>query len=711
MSVALAKKYLKQYFGYEDFRPMQAEIIETVIQKKDCLVLMPTGGGKSVTFQIPSLIQEGITIVVSPLIALMKDQVDSLTANGIKAAFLNSSQSNSELQNIENKAIKGEIKILYVSPEKIVSESFSNFLKQLNVNLFAIDEAHCISQWGHDFRPEYTQLKFIKKYYPEIPIIALTATADKITARDIIKQLELVDCKQFISSFDRPNLSLTVLPGQKRIEKVLDFLEKHKNQAGIIYCLSRKTTEEVASRLKSEGYKADFYHAGLPSDKRSQVQTKFINDNIQIICATIAFGMGIDKSNVRWVIHYNMPKNIENYYQEIGRSGRDGSQSDTLMFYSYQDVSIYRNFISESQSNKEVELAKLQRIQEFAEAQTCRRKILLSYFGEYLDKDCGNCDVCKNPPEHLDGTIIAQMALSAIIRTDEKVGINMLVDILRGSQKADLLEKGFDKIKTYGVGKSIGFYDWQQYILQLINQGFIEIAFDQNNNLKATQAAEFVLRKNRKVILAKPIEPKQRNDENSIIEKPISKTKVLNDTLFERLRQLRKSIADSENVPAYVVFSDSTLEDMVSKKPTSYDEMSNISGVGDFKNNKYGENFIAEIIAFIREKSDEGAKIKGATYLISYEMFNEGKTVDEIATERKLSITTIISHLSEAYNSNKPLKIENIISESEIEEVRKAIIDLGDSKVLKPIFEYLEQKIDYGKIRFAITYLNKNNII
>jgi len=709
MNLPLAKNYLKQYFGYDEFRPMQAEIIETVIAKKDCLVLMPTGGGKSITFQIPALIQDGITIVVSPLIALMKDQVDSLVANGIKAAFLNSSQSSSEIQLIEKKVLNGEIKILYVSPEKIVSENFSFFLKQLNINLFAIDEAHCISQWGHDFRPEYTQLKFIKKYYPEVPIIALTATADKITARDIIKQLEMVEAKQFIASFDRPNLSLNVMSGQKRIEKILEFLKKHKNQSGIIYCLSRKSTEEVAARLITEGYNANFYHAGMSSENRSEVQTKFINDNIEIICATIAFGMGIDKSNVRWVIHYNMPKNIENYYQEIGRSGRDGSKSDTLMFYSYQDVTIYRNFISESNSNKDVELAKLQRIQEFAEAQTCRRKILLSYFGEYLEKDCGNCDVCQNPPEHLDGTIIAQMALSAIVRLEEKVGVVMLIDVLRGSHKADLMEKGYDKIKTYGVGKNIGFYDWQQYILQLINQGFIEIAFDQNNNLKTTNAAQFVLKKQRKVILAKPTEPHSRQDENNVVEKSLPKIKVLNDSLFERLRQLRKTIATTENVPAYIIFNDTTLEEMVAKKPTSFDEMANIMGVGEFKNKKYGENFISEIVAFIREKTIEGAKIKGATYIISYEMFNSGKTVEQIAKERNLAETTIISHLSEAYNSNKPINIDRVISQTELEQVKNAIKIVGDSNILKPIFEHLNGEINYGKIKFAINYINKNS--
>ncbi len=590
---------LKRYFGYQNFRPMQKEIIMNVLNKKDCLVLMPTGGGKSITFQIPAILQDGTALVISPLIALMKDQVDGLKANGVKAEFLNSSLTSAEITNIETKLLGGEIKILYISPEKLISQYFTNFLQTLKISLIAIDEAHCISRWGHDFRPEYTQLDFLKRYYPQIPIIALTATADKITARDIIKQLRLVDVIPFISSFDRPNLSLNVLPGQKKIDKILDFIKTNKNKAGIIYCLARKTTEEMASRLKAEGYSAEFYHAGMPAQRRNEVQTLFINDNIQIICATIAFGMGIDKSNIYWVIHYNMPKNLESYYQEIGRAGRDGSRADTLMFFSYQDVVTYRSFIAESPNNSEIEYAKLQRMQEFAEAQTCRRKILLSYFGEYLDKNCGNCDVCNNPPEHLDGTIIAQMALSAIVRLDEKVAINMLIDVLRGARKTELLQKEYNKIKTYGVGKNISFNDWQQYILQLINQGFIEIAFDQNNSLKITEAANRVLKKQLNVTLAKPIY-KNFVDLNQTKDKEVlAKTKIVNDSLFERLRILRKNIADKDNIAAYLVFTDATLEQMVIYKPTTEDNLLKISGVGAFKQKKYGEIFVKEINIFL----------------------------------------------------------------------------------------------------------------
>lgn len=698
--------FLKQNFGYDTFREHQEEIINCVINKKDCLVLMPTGGGKSVTFQIPAIMLEGIAIVVSPLIALMKDQVDSLKSNGIAAEFLNSSISTAEQQEIENQVRKNEIKLLYVSPEKLLSESFFNFMKELKISLFAIDEAHCISRWGHDFRPEYTKLKVLKNNFPEIPIIALTATADKITARDIIKQLELPEPEIFISSFDRPNLSLTVLPGRKRFEIITEFLQARPNQSGIIYCLSRKTTEEIAQKLKGIGLNAAFYHAGMDSKSRSKVQERFITDKLQIICATIAFGMGIDKSNVRWIIHYNMPRNIESYYQEIGRAGRDGLKSDTIMFYSIQDVIVYRSFISDEHKNKDVEIAKLQRIQEFAEAQTCRRKMLLSYFGEHLKNDCGNCDVCKNPPKHFDGTIIAQKALSAIARTNEEIGISMLIDILRGSGRKDLIEKAYDQIKTYGAGREFDVASWNHYIIQLLNQGFIEIAYDQNNVLKLTEAAMDVLKSSRKVKMVEFVKDKPK-EEFVIAEKPISKTQEVKTDLFERLRNLRRSIADSEGVPPYIVFSDASLKDMTEKLPTTEMEMLQISGVGEFKKEKYGAIFIALIIGFIKEKADEGAKLKGSAYVISYEMFKEGLSVEEIAKSRGLKPETVMSHLAQSYNSGKEVDFFRILSKEELSKIVEAIKTVGYSTGMKPIYEHLNQEIDYGKIRMALTYYEK----
>ncbi len=709
MIVLTAKDALKKYFGYDSFRPMQKEIIDAVYEKKDALVLMPTGGGKSICYQIPAITMDGICIVVSPLISLMKDQVESLRASGIEAAFLNSSLSSDEQKAVEDDVYYGRIKLLYVSPEKMVSQSFQPLLQQANVNLFAIDEAHCISSWGHDFRPEYTKLRFIKNQFPNIPIIALTATADKVTRRDIVKQLELVEPNIYIASFDRPNISLNVLPGQKKIQQILAFIKQRPNQSGIVYCLSRKSTEQVAQKLNAAGIKAGFYHAGINSAERSKVQEDFINDNVPVVCATIAFGMGIDKSNVRWVIHYNMPKNLEGYYQEIGRAGRDGARADTLLFYSFGDVMILRDIIQSNNSeNFEMQLSKLERMQQYAESMICRRKILLGYFSESLKKDCGNCDVCKNPPQQFDGTVLAQKALSAIARLGENVGARMLIDVLRGSRRQDILNAGFDKIKTYGAGADISFSDWQQLIYQLINLGYIEIAYDKNNTLRLTETAKTVLFEKQKVALVKITDIKQRQEEQRAQLKTKTKRQRVRDELFETLRQLRKELAQKKGIPPYLIFSDASLEEMAATRPTNDTEMANISGVGEVKLKRFGKAFIKAIVEFIGEKSVEGVKIAGTTQLLTFQLYKRGFSAEQIAVERDLSMQTVYDHLVKMYAKDEGINISHFVKKSEINQVINVLQKIASPYKLKDIYDQLNGEIPYHKIRFALAYYYKH---
>ena len=598
---------LSTIYGYNSFRPMQESVINQILLHKDSLVLMPTGGGKSICYQIPALILDGMTVVISPLISLMKDQVDALKSNGVPAEAINSNNSETENDRIKNDCQTGKTKILYISPERLQKE-LQWMQNNIKVSLFAIDEAHCISQWGHDFRPEYTQLSNLHDLFSNVTIAAFTATADNLTQEDIVKQLKLVDYKLFKSSFDRPNLSLDVKAGYSEKEKIAEIasiIKRHSGDSGIVYCLSRKNTEKVAELLKEQGFNAAAYHAGMSTEMRNQVQNDFINDRIDVICATIAFGMGIDKSNVRFIVHYNLPKSIENFYQEIGRGGRDGLAAETILFYNIQDIITLRKFIEDS-GQKEINSEKLNRMQEYAEAQVCRRRILLNYFGENNACNCGNCDVCNNPPTLFDGTILVQKALSAIKRTDEKIGFALAVDILKGTSSQDVLKNGYEKLKTFGAGADTTSRKWHDYLLQMLQLGFIQIAYDDNNHLKITSTGYDVLYGKTTAQLAVPIKKEYKEVNVQKNTQPDTYADI-DKNLFEILRTLRKDIAAENNWPAYVVLPDKTLYELAKNKPVTIEQFGNTYGIGQRKKEQFGQRFVKAmpIICILITKSNQ----------------------------------------------------------------------------------------------------------
>ena len=696
-----ALSLLKSVYGYNNFRPQQEEIIQSIIEGKDTVVLMPTGGGKSMCFQIPALMSEGITLVISPLISLMKDQVEALKANGVNAAFFNSTVEEMDRNHIIQQCKAGEIKLIYISPETLVGVMHT-WLTELNISIVAIDEAHCVSMWGHDFRPEYTQLSSFRKSLPDATFVALTATADKITRKDIVDHLGLEKPEIYISSFDRPNISLSVegnIPKKKKVEKVIEFIINRPGESGIIYCLSRKETEEWSSTLKQRGISAEHYHAGLSAEERSKVQEEFIKDETPIICATIAFGMGIDKSNVRWVIHNNLPKNIEGYYQEIGRAGRDGLASEALLFYNMRDVVLLAQFAKDS-SQKEVLLEKLNRMKEFAQATSCRRKILLAYFSEQLENNCNNCDICQNPPVSFDGVVIAQKAISAVIRAKEQLNTRLLIDVLRGAKTSEVYAKGLHTIKTYGVGRDLSFDDWNQYITQCINLGLLEVAYDDHFNLKATEFGKIILKGEKSFSLVKPIieekikKPKKRE----------SKALTENEVLFNALRLLRRKISVEENIPPYIVFNDASLKEMASEQPVTKNEFLAISGVGLQKADTYGPEFMAEIKKF--QESNKG-KSKKSTYQKTADMMKQNMSVEEIAEERKLNISTVYSHVAKMLKDNAGMDYTPYISDTELKEINKAFEEIQEPMQLKPYFEYFDGKVEYHKIRLGLSVLTR----
>jgi len=686
---------LSKYFGFTTFRSKQEEIVNSVMSGKDALVVMPTGAGKSLCFQLPAVVMDGLTVVISPLISLMKDQVDSLMQIGIESAFYNSSQKVKEKQEVVEKVLSDRLKILYISPETFSQKTTQDLLSKTKISLIAVDEAHCISMWGHDFRPEYKDIGKLAKGFG-VPIIALTATADEMTRNDIKKQLGLSSPDEYVLSFLRSNLSIKVEQGIDRKEKILRFLSSKKDESGIIYCLSRKGTETLAESLKREGKSVAFYHAGMSAEKREKVQNDFSRDNTKIVCATIAFGMGIDKSNVRWIIHYNMPQSLENYYQEIGRAGRDGLQADTLLFSSLSDVMTLKRIIGDNSNNK-VKIAKLNRMYKYTESFTCRWKEILSYFGEVLEDDCKTCDVCKNPPKKIDGLIIAQKALSVLMRVQSPIQKSILSQILRGALTKRVTQFGYNKIKTFGKGADLNNSEWMWYIDQMINGGLITVNFEHYNTLKVTSLGKKVLLGKQEVGLVKAKVDKDYGYKG----KEVSVSSNLEDSLFIKLKELRKKIADKEDVPAFIIFNDKTLNAMAIQQPIIKDMLLNIEGVGDVKAKKYGQLFMDEILHFLQFEYLQGHKIKGGSPLVTLKLYKSGMSVSEIAQERSVMASTIFSHLMELANIGFDIDFSPYIAESEIAEVIEVSEKIG-KKSVGAIKKELGEEFEYWKIKYVV---------
>jgi ATP-dependent DNA helicase RecQ len=703
---------LKRYFGFTSFRPLQEEIIRDSLSGKDVFALLPTGGGKSLCFQLPALTRPGLTVVVSPLIALMKDQVDGLRASGVPATFLNSSlppgESTARLRGLHN----GQYRLLYAAPERLMLSGFLADLQRWDVRLLAVDEAHCISEWGHDFRPEYRQLAELRGIFPTVPMMALTATATERVRLDIVNLLKLREPSRYVASFNRPNLTYRVLAKNHPYEQLLDFLRHRPKESGIVYCQSRKTTESVAERLTEDGVKARAYNAGLTPGERSQHQELFLRDEVRVICATIAFGMGINKPNVRFVVHYDLPKNIEGYYQETGRAGRDGLPSECVLFFSAGDVMKQTNFIEEKPDPREKQIAReqLQQMVHYAECSACRRRELLGYFGEQFEMDsCEGCDNCLSPRQTYDGTLAAQKFLSCIYRVRQQsgfeFGINHIAEVLTGADTENVRKWSHEKVSTYGIGNEHSRAEWKAIGRELVRLGFVRQSAEKFNVLALTSEGLAALKQRLRITLTKPI---------SAPEPAAHRVGEIgcDEGLFDRLRQLRKRLADERDVPAYIVFSDVALRQMARTYPSNEREFARISGVGEKKLAEFGALFLNEISAYLQTNPRQifaedsfaapatmpGRARLGSTARETLRRFRAGETVEQIATQRNLIPSTIMGHLADALMVGERIDLKEFFTAEQLREVSAAFQKIGPSN-LTGLFEMLGGRYDYGRLR------------
>ena len=702
---------LKQYFGFASFRPLQEEIIRDALAGRDVFALLPTGGGKSLCFQLPALVKSGLTVVVSPLIALMKDQVDALQTSGVAATFLNSSlgagESRTRLRALQN----GEHRLLYVAPERLMLPGFLTDLQRWNVNLFAVDEAHCISEWGHDFRPEYRQIANLRQLFPGVAIMALTATATGRVRDDIVKHLQLRDPACYVASFNRPNLNYRVLAKNKPYDQVIDFVNARSKESGIVYCQSRKSADSLAERLTDAGFPAKPYHAGLTSEERSRHQELFLRDEVRVICATIAFGMGINKPNVRFVVHHDLPKNIESYYQETGRAGRDSLPSECVLLFSPGDVVKQTQFIEAKPDPNEQQIARaqLQKMVHYAESAACRRRELLRYFGEEFESEnCGACDNCLAPRATYDGTLAAQKLLSCVYRIREKsgfgVGLNHVIEVLTGADTDKIRKWGHEQLSTHGIGREHSRAEWAAIGRELIRLGHVRQVPERFNILELTPDGRVILTQRKKVTLTKPM---------TAPEPSVHRAGEIacDEGLFERLRQLRRRLADERDVPAYIVFSDVALRQMARDYPASEREFARISGVGEKKLREFGAAFLAEITAHLQTSprqifadntfttpSPMKKRSLGDSVRETHRRFRSGQTVEQIATERGVVVNTVMTHLAEAMESGESVDLNRLFSDEDKRKMREAFVKVGGVP-LSETFKLLGEVYSYGQLR------------